>query len=242
MGIIMSIIILFLIVTLSISHLRKQNTTIEKLINSNLKKFLAFYCLILTIGGALYFGLQVQGKIVEYDLKYTNWENEDVLVQRYYDAVYDGTLSEEMDGVEKLGEWRFELSDEVLEVGAIDDYYYTIVIDQSETLGNEIEVEMYSKNLYLNGIEVSAKKLELPELKMDGDMLQFTPPNFYEINIAIFDKGFTINQFSENRNVYNHDNYFPYSTGLVDTVIMLRVPMNIEIINHNFYDLWYVGE
>lgn len=146
--------------------------------------------------------------------------------QDFYNAVEEGRL-DQIESMHKNKKWNFEYAGEQLEIVAMDgeNFGIRIIVKNKDIDDGIIEVAGYTGRSIINGIDCT-DKIKPPEIILEGDQLKIIEPERQEIELAGFDRDFTIKQFLPGG--YNYRGSLNISH-MGPPVLYIRVPKNIQV-------------
>lgn len=151
-----------------------------------------------------------------------------------YDAVYDGKILDiGQDYI--LEDNSYEFKGDTLSITSPNfEESSTLFIDRKKEQDNRIDVSIYGKGLYVNGIDLS-EKLNLPSLRLDGETLTIVYPDHQELKMALVKNEFTINQF-KGESIFNQSYHFDRP------IIYLQIPQNVELKDNPDMFIQYINK
>ncbi len=225
-----SLIIFFLLLVLVglITYIKRKG---EKVYHKKLRWILVGYIAILLVSFIFVHMLPkddfLGGEIVwQNGLSVNDQERE---FQEFYDAAREGRL-DQLESAYMQGQWNFEYNGEQLEIVAVDkeEPNAWVIVKNKNIDDGLIEVTGYTGRSIINGIDYT-DKIKPPEVVLEGNQLKIANPEITEIELARFDREFTIKQFlpgGRSNNAYRSSGVYIHGGS---PVLYIQIPKNVQV-------------
>jgi hypothetical protein len=235
MTVILPLIILIIIILL-VTITAKKSTTIQwKYINrTGITWIIGIYVTLLVASVILFYSLPKE-KFA--DVRTVSqekiWAAERGYIS-FYDSAQKGAIHE-LEGVTRNGEWEFSYTDEKLQLIKGDTVTsIEVFAERKDTNDNKIEVSSYATDLMIEGVVIK-DSLKPPGVELSGNNLRIIQPKITELKYAMFDKEFTISQFTSEP---NKSVRYGGNAVMGNQILYLRIPKDLEVLG----DIQFVNE
>ena len=148
--------------------------------------------------------------------------------QDFYNAAEEGRL-DQIESAHKNKEWSFEYIGGQLEIVTVDreNFNIRVIVKNKDIYDNMIEAVSYTGKSIMNGIEYT-DKVKSPEITLEGNRLKIAKPESVRIELARFDRDFTIKQFFPGGGNNNYMGSVNISH-IGPPVLYIQVPKNVQV-------------
>ena len=186
------------------------------------------YILIL-LGALVLFFLAPNGKSTFQEMSQEEINKADQVFNEIFNTeTPDKEKLDNLEGVYKKGELIFQYSENELEIAPIKKGMgiYNIFVERKETNDNTIQVLFYTTQTIINKYDVT-EAMNPPRIYFTGKRLNIIAPEKTEIHVAMFNKEFTMVQFSDEKWFY-----YPHQRDIMgNDLIYIQIPKNVQILN-----------
>ena len=148
--------------------------------------------------------------------------------QEFHNAAEEGRL-DQVENAYKNKEWSFEYTGEQLEIVPADKGFNIRVIVKNKDIDDGIiDAASFTGRSIINGIDYT-DKIKPPEVTLEGSQLKITKSESLRIELARFDRDFTVKQFLPGGRINNnHRSSMSISHGGAP-VLYIQVPKSVRV-------------
>ena len=148
--------------------------------------------------------------------------------QEFHNAAEEGRL-DQVENAYKNREWSFEYTGEQLEIVPADKGFNIRVIVKNKDIDDGIiDAASFTGRSIINGIDYT-DKIKPPEVTLEGSQLKITKSESLRIELARFDRDFTVKQFLPGGRINNnHRSSMSISHGGTP-VLYIQVPRSVQV-------------
>ncbi|OIJ17381.1 hypothetical protein BKP37_02435 [Anaerobacillus alkalilacustris] len=231
MGLLLPLLVVLLIAILFSFNGKRLKFTSPIMYKKRAKYILIIYSSILLFSTVLFYLIQPQLVPINKE------DNQEIIyeinnyVQDFYAAINEG----ETEAISQLEKWQFPYTGDTIEISN-NNHHFILMVERKKTEDDTIDVTYLTTKTFIEGVEFT-DYLKPPTVELSGGRIIIGEPPPVTINVAKFDKEFTINQFyKENRWM----NEWRSSIGM--SAIYIQIPRNVEVIQQEHQYIEYVGE